>query len=119
MNPTANADSSADSRRTLARAVGVVLPGAGQALHRDFVAAAMIALATGFLWLAVALEIIVHNRSGFPAPLHLWAELSALRWPLTIVPEIPVVVIFALTLQLGLEIAKARRRPKYLSPAST
>lgn len=101
MTPPPPAAASSTTRKPLARAAGLLLPGAGQALHGDWVAAMMIALATAFLWLAAALEVIVHNRSGFPAPLHLWAELGALRWPVTIVPEIPVVVIFALTLHIG------------------
>ncbi len=98
--PAAHAGASS-AQRSRAGLLGLLVPGGGQAAHGDFVAALTIASATAFLWLAAALEIVVHNRPGFPAPLHLWTELGALRWPLTIVPEIPVVVIFALTLHLG------------------
>lgn len=102
---------------TTAGLLGLVVPGGGQALHGDFVAATLIALATAFLWLATALEVLVHNRPGFPAPLELWKELGALRWPLTIVPEIPVVLLFALTLHFGA--AWLAWTPRFGAPRTT
>lgn len=88
-------------RRRRARLLGLAVPGLGQAAHGDVLAGLGILLGVAFFWLATALELLVHNRSGYPAPLDLFGELAALQWPLRLVPDAPVALIFALTLHLG------------------
>lgn len=96
---TSTASNTARQRR--ARLLGLLLPGLGQASHGDWLAATCVAAGTAFFWLAALLELIVHNRRGYPAPLNLLDEISALHWPLQIVPDAPVAVVFALTLHIG------------------
>lgn len=96
---TTSASTPATRRR--ARLLGLLFPGLGQASHGDWLAAACVAGGTVFFWLAALLELIVQNRRGYPAPLNLLDEISALHWPLQIVPDAPVAVVFALTLHVG------------------
>ncbi|MEY3012000.1 MAG: hypothetical protein RIT45_735 [Pseudomonadota bacterium] len=97
-------------RRRRARLLGLLLPGGGQLVHGDVLAAAGVLLGVAFLLLACSLELVVHNRTGYPAPLVLFRELGALKSPLTVVPDAPVALIFALVLHVGAAILAGSER---------
>ncbi len=100
----------APDRRALS--AGLLLPGAGQALRGDWLSGAAVALATLFFWLAAAIEVVVHNRDGYPAPLALWEALGELSWPLTLVPQLAYAVVCALSVHVGAAwFAQHRGRP--------
>jgi hypothetical protein len=96
--------------RPLARWIGLCVPGGGQLVVGDLFAAALVFVGTTFFAFAAALELVVHNRAGYPAPLELVSALAALEPPLTIVPDFPVAVIFGLTLHIGAAFAAGSAR---------
>ncbi len=97
-------------RRRRARLLGLVLPGGGQLVHGDVLAAIGVLLGVVFFVLTCSLELVVHNRTGYPAPLVLLREVGALKPPLTVVPDAPVALIFALVLHFGAAIMAGSAR---------
>lgn len=91
-------------------ALGLVLPGAGQCQRGDWFAGFLVLIATSFFWLSAALEIVVNNLRSYPAPLHLFEELTNLRSPVAIVPHVVVAVLFALFVHIGAAIWAGRSR---------
>ncbi|MCO4761929.1 MAG: hypothetical protein KC502_10520 [Myxococcales bacterium] len=80
---------------------GLLVPGAGQLLRKDYVSALALLAATLFFWLAAAIELIVANQAGYPAPLVLMEALAALQPPLTVLPQLVYAVVCALTMHVG------------------
>ena len=80
---------------------GLLFPGGGQIATGDVFAAGLVLISTAFLWMTAVLELVVNNMHGYPAPLHLAAEIAKLKSPLTIVPHIIVAIILALTVHIG------------------
>ncbi len=87
--------------RRRARLAGMLLPGAGQLMHGDFVGASCVAIGTVALWLYAALELLVPNQAGSLASLHLLEALTSLRAPLTVLPDMVVAALLALTVHVG------------------
>ena len=90
-----------DAADTAALAAGLLLPGGGQMLRGELLAGLFVLLGTCFFWLCAALELVVNNMRGYPAPLKLWDELAALKSPLTLVPHVIVAILFAIALHTG------------------
>ena len=113
----------AQRQRKRARLIGILIPGAGQLVSRDPLSAALVLLGTLFFWTAAALELVVPNHAGYPAPLQLFAALAELTPLITLVPDLVFAVVLALTLHLGAAFAAGSVRfggepPPSAAPAS-
>ncbi len=95
-------------RDNKAMVAGLVLPGAGQWLRREWSSGLLVLIATSFFWLCALLELVVNNMRAYPAPLRLFAELSMMQSPIRLVPQVVVAVLFALTLHIGAAMLAAR-----------
>ncbi len=81
-------------------AAGLLLPGGGLLVRRRWVDGLLCAAGAAFLVLCGLIDLVVSNRMGYPAPMHVFTELGSLPSPLRVGPTVPVALIFGLAIHL-------------------